>query len=87
MDTNHIKFEWDNAYDVYSAAALNEVMRPDIVDTCEADGYHFRSDGDLQPILDVCVGYGLNFTVLELKPGFTLTAVKAVKEAHEKDRV
>lgn len=75
---NHIKFAWNNAYDVYSAAALNEVMRPDIKDTCEEDGYHFRSEGDLQPVLDVCVEYGLDFEILELSPGFTLQAWKAV---------
>lgn len=77
---NHLKFAWSNAYDAYSAEALNVVMsdRSDIEATCEDDGMHFRSEGDLQPILDVCVEYGLDFEVLELSPGFTLHAVKAV---------
>lgn len=75
---NHLKFAWDNAYDVYSAHALHDVMqeRPDIQDTTEEDGYHFRSEGDLQPILDVCVEYDLNYEILELNPGITLHAIQ-----------
>jgi hypothetical protein len=76
---NHIKFEWDNAYDVYSAEALNVVMcdrEGDIEATCEADGLHFRSEGDLQPIMDVCSEYELNVTVLELNKDVILTVIK-----------
>lgn len=73
---NHIKFAWDNSYDVYSAAALNKAMRPDIIGSAEDDGYHFRSKSDLQPMLDVMVDYQMDFTILELLPGFELHAVK-----------
>lgn len=70
---NHIRFEWDNAYDVYSADALNKAMRIDIIATCEEDGYHFRSKGDLQPLIDVCTQYGLNLTIIEILPGVQLS--------------
>ena len=75
---NHLKFAWNNAYDAYSAEALNVVMsdRPDIEAICEPDGMHYRSEGDLQPILDVCVEYEMDFEVLEMLPGFILTAIK-----------
>lgn len=75
---NHIKFAWTNAYDVYSAQALQEAVgdRKDIISTTEADGYHFRSEGDLQPIMDVISEYEMEFEVLGLNPGVTLTAVK-----------
>lgn len=75
---NHIKFAWDNSYDIYSADALMKAMdgRTDIEHTCEEDGYHFYSEGDLQPIMDVCSEYQMDFSVLELNPGITLTAIK-----------
>ena len=73
--SNHIMFSWDNAYDGYSAEAIGEVMRPDIIESCEEDGYHFRSTGDLQSLSNVFAEYQMTFKVLELLPGVTLSAV------------
>ena len=71
-------FKWDNSYDVYTADELNQAMqgRTDIMESTEEDGHHFRSEGDLQPILDVMSRNQMDFLVLELNIDVTLHAVK-----------
>lgn len=76
---NHIKFKLNNQYDVYSADALNSAIRPDIESKIEDDDcYHFRSEGDLQPIMDVCSEYELDVTVVSLNKDVTLSLIRRV---------